>query len=405
MKDGSALHRWQDVFLHACAALSPSDWAGQEDALRRLDRVGWQNIGAVAERHGLVGLVSRSLDWAHHELGVSIPVRERLARHRQGQLLQLLARRGSARQATNALAARKIDFVVYKGVALADEVYGDISLRAYGDCDILVRPDDIDAAYDTLRDLGFAPSASTNVAQQIANRTTAIAMKSSEASIDLHWTLSADDLFMKDSDIIWAHCRLPEDANLLPGRRMSPELTLANLAEHFCRHSFLELKPLVDFRIAAAKYGPMVDPDTLHRLARSLQLHSMVDLTARLSERLLAPHPMTARLIGGRPGFRAHVACALLTGRALVRTQDPRPTESRLRRLAFGGTVVGALRAFRIMLLPRPRDLEIRFRRPFEPGMYSQYYAIQIRRVLTRSRKPFDGYAGLSGQRGALDKR
>ena len=395
MSHWSASKGWQEVFLRACAALSPADWADHEQAIRGLDAAGWLNISSVAERHGLVGLVSRSLDWADQELGVLIPVRERLARRRQDQLLQLLARRSSARQAANALVARNITFVLYKGVALADEVYGDLSLRAYGDCDILVRPDDVDSAFNALQDIGFVAAASTSVARQIANGSTAIAMKRSQASVDLHWTLSADRLFMKDMDIIWAHCGPPRDANALPGQRMSPELTLVNLAEHFCRHSFLELKPLVDFRFAAVKYGAIVDPDTMHRLARSLELHSMVDLTARLSEKLLLPHPMTARLISGAPGFRTRIAGAVLTDRALVRTRDPRPTESRLRRLAFGGTVSAALRALRTMLLPRLRDIESRFQRPFDLRMYPQYYMIQVRRVLTRSRKSFDAHAGL----------
>jgi Uncharacterised nucleotidyltransferase len=400
MNDWPALHQWQSVFLRACAVLSPGDWAGAEDAIRRIDGAGWQNICSVAERYGFIGLVSRSLDWAHQELGVSIPVRERLARFRQGQLLQLLARRSAAREVANTLAARKIDFVVYKGVALADEVYGDLSLRAYGDCDILVRPDDADAAFKTLCELGFAPSTSSNVARQIADGVAAIAMKRSMASVDLHWTLSADELYMKDTDIIWAHCIPAEGANALPGWRMSPELTLANLAEHFCRHSFVELKPLVDFRIAAIKYGAQVDPDRLDRLARSLRLDSMVDLTARLSENLLSRHPMTGRLKRGRPGMRTRIACAVLTERALVRTQDPLPTESRLRRLAFSGTVSATLRAFRTMLLPHVQDLERRFQRPFDLRMYPQYYAIQMRRVFTRSRKSFDGHAGLASASG-----
>ena len=92
----------------------------------------------------------------------------------------------------------------------------------------------------------------------------------------------------------------------------------------------------------------------------------------------------------------------MLTERALIRTQDPRPTESRLRRLAFGGTVPAALRAFRTMLLPRLRDLETRFQRPFDLRMYPQYYMIQMRRVLTRSRRSFDAHAGLPS---ALDLR
>jgi hypothetical protein len=387
---------WQQVFLRACAALSPAGWRGHEASIRGIDSAGWANISSVAERHGVLGLVSRSLDWAEQELEVSIPVRERFSQQRQGQLLQLLARRSSARQAANALAAQNITFVLYKGVALADEVYGDLSLRAYGDCDILVRPDDVDCAYKTLQELGYASAASTSVAGQIANGAGAIAMKHADACVDLHWTLSAGPLFMKDAEIIWANCGPHQHANALPGLRMSPELTLVNLAEHFCRHSFLELKPLLDFRLAAVKYGTSVNPEKLHRLARSLDSHSMLDLTARLSQKRLLPHPLIARVVSSEPGFRARLACAVLTERALVRTQDPRPTESRLRRLAFGGTISAGLRAIKTMLLPAARDLEGRFQRPLDLRMYPQYYGIQLRRVLTRSRKSFDGHAGLS---------
>jgi hypothetical protein len=177
---------------------------------------------------------------------------------------------------------------------------------------------------------------------------------------------------------------------------MSPELTLVNLAEHFCRHSFLELKPLVDFRMATVKFGDAVDPDALAKLARSLDLHFMVDLTARLSERLLAPHPSVRRLIPGKPGLRAQIACAALTERALIRIEDPPPIASRLRRLAFGSTLVATLRAVRVMLLPQAHELESRFRRPFDLRMYPQYYGIQARRVLIRSNKSFDGHAGLA---------
>src|ERR1700709_1195280 len=104
---------WQGVFLRACAALCPADGTCCAGAVRSLDAAGWQKITVAAERHGLIGLVSRSLDWAEKELGVSIPVSERLSQVRQSQLLQMLERRNAARQAANALAARNVAFVIY----------------------------------------------------------------------------------------------------------------------------------------------------------------------------------------------------------------------------------------------------------------------------------------------------
>jgi hypothetical protein len=311
-------------------------------------------------------------------------------------LLQLMARRGAARRAAQALSSRGIDFVIYKGVALSEEVYGDVSLRGYGDCDILVRPDAASAAFEALGELGFVPGPASNVDHLMANGVGAIAIKRSDLSIDLHWTLSTGRLFMEDADQIWSHCGPPRQPSSLAGWRMSPELTLVNLAEHFCRHSFLELKPLVDFRMAAAKFGDTVDPEALAKLARLLDVHFIIDLTARLSERLLSPHPSITRLIRGKPGLRTQIACAALTERALVRIEDLPPIACRLRRLAFGSTLGATLRAIRVMLLPQPHELESRFRSPFDLRMYPQYYRIQARRVLTRSNKSFDGHAGLA---------
>jgi putative nucleotidyltransferase-like protein len=394
MVHSAATHLWRGVFLRACAVRAPGDWAGQEGALWGLDPEDWNNIVSVATRHGLIGLVSRGLDFAYQQSGVSSPARERLAQWRQGQLIQLLRRRKLARQVAEAFKAANIDFILYKGVALADEVYGDLSLRGFGDCDILVRPDSIDAAFAKLTELGYT-AGSTTCAQQIANGINAIAVKRPDASVDLHWSLSVDELFLKDADIIWAHSEPPRIPNALPGRRMSPELNLVNLASHFCRHSFLELKPLVDFHVAATKYGAEVDVDVLRRLARLLDAELAVDLTARLSQTLLLPDPAVARLVHDRPALRTRIGCAVLTERSLVRTGDPPPTESRLRRLMLSGTSSSAVRAFRKMLLPRVSDLESRFQRPFDLRMYPQYYVIQARRVLTRSKRSFDGLAGL----------
>jgi hypothetical protein len=396
MKNSEVVRGWQAVFLRACATLTPADWTGWTESLRELTSLDWQYICLMAERHGLIGLVSRALDWAGDELSVPIPVRAKLAAWRQGQLLQLMARRAASRRVAQALSSRGIDFVIYKGLALSDEIYGDLSLRGYGDCDILVRPCAASAAFQALCELGFVPAPAVNVEQQMANGIAAIAMKRSDLSIDLHWTLSAGRLFMNDTEQIWSNCGPPRQQKSLAGWRMSPELTLVYLAEHFCRHSFLELKPLVDFRMAAVKFGDAVDPGALAKLAQSLDLHAMVDLTARLSERVLAPHPSIGRLVPENPGLRTQIACAALTERALVRIEEPRPIESRLRRLAFASTLVATLNAVRGMLLPRAHELESRFRRPFDLRMYPQYYTIQARRVLTRSNKSFDGHAGLA---------
>ena len=142
------------VFLHACSSLQPADWDGRGAVLRAVDADGWTVVSRLAVRHGLLGLVVRSLDWAHQQTGVPIPILERMTAWRQGQLLQMLFYRNSARQVAEALAAGGIRFVIFKGMALVEQVYGDLSLRGFRDCDILVDRDRLEAAYAILRNLG-----------------------------------------------------------------------------------------------------------------------------------------------------------------------------------------------------------------------------------------------------------
>ncbi len=53
--------------------------------------------------------------------------------------------------------ALAIDVIPYKGVALAETLYGDIALRQAGDIDLLVRAYDLSRIKATLKDLGYTP--------------------------------------------------------------------------------------------------------------------------------------------------------------------------------------------------------------------------------------------------------
>jgi len=45
------------------------------------------------------------------------------------------------------------------------------------------------------------------------------------------------------------------------------------------------------------------------------------------------------------------------------------------------------------MLIPKARELELRFGRPFDFAMYPRYYWVQAYRLVARSRKPFSDLA------------
>jgi hypothetical protein len=382
------------VFLRACTALQPADWDGQEAVLRAVDSEGWAVVSKLAVRHGVLGLVGRGLDWAHRRTGVPIPVLQRITIWRQGQLLQMLLYRNAARRVTGALEAAGIRFVIFKGWALAEQVYGDLSLRGFRDCDILVSHHQLDAAHSVLRKLGYSFTLYDSLQEYLARGKAGGNMLHDDGSlIDLHWGIQGYELPTSDPELIWSLCRPAEPFAELPGWRMSPELTLIYVATHFQVHEYEEIKPLVDFYHAAARFSTRVDIENLLATARALNMWQPIDLAARLCQRLFAPNPLLQRLAASPPSLHARLASRILSEQNLLRLDIIRPTERRLRGLLCYGAMSSSAIAFRKMLAPKARELELRFGHPFDLTMYPRYYWVQAYRLLARSRKPFSDLA------------
>jgi hypothetical protein len=169
---------------------------------------------------------------------------------------------------------------------------------------------------------------------------------------------------------------------------MSPELTLISLASHFQVHEYEEIKPLVDFYLAAVRLGPRVSAEALLETARTLGMAQNVELAARLCERLFIRNPLVARLAAGPPSIHMRLALRMLREETLLRRAAILPTMRRLRGLICHASPSSSARAVRKMLAPKARELELRFGRPFHLAMYPRYYLAQTHRVLARSRTP-----------------
>ena len=237
-----------NAFLCACSVLQPGDWDGREVTLRAVHVEDWGLVSKLAVQHGLLGLVARNLEWAHQRTGIPIPALQRLTAWRQGQLVQMLVYRKAARRIGEALAADGVRFVIFKGMALVEQVYGDLSLRAFRDCDILVERDRLEPAYAILRELGYSLSLHDTLQDYLVRNKSGANMSHPDgSSVDLHWAIQGYEMPPSDPDIIWRNCRPSTPPDELPGLRMSPELTLINVAAHFQVHEYEEFKPLVDF--------------------------------------------------------------------------------------------------------------------------------------------------------------
>lgn len=378
--------RLERLFLFACSVSDQADW----DAWRgdvALSAAQWTEIARLADAHGFVGLLARNLAWLQHRHGIAIPVVEPLEAHRRGQLVQHLARKAAARRVGESLREAAIPFIVFKGVVLAEEVYGDLSLRGFRDFDVMVPRDRLREAWDLLRALGYRSPQPGSLDDWVRYGAHAVGMSHADGSgVDLHWSIAPDIRDARRIESLWKHATSPAPGSHLPGLRLSPEMTLAHLAKHFHSHQYSSVKALVDFHVAARKRAA-IDPETLVAAARELDLLPIVEIAAALSERVFVPGS-TPGLLGARArGMQARLAPAVLDERFLVRSGEQARITNWLRYLLVAGSLAETFRNLYMFLVPGRLLLMQFFGRPFEARMYPVYYWRQFRKVVTLSNK------------------
>lgn len=131
-----------------------------EECLRRglqSPATDWTNIVRKALEHGTVGLL------CHHLLAAPFlppalenAAAEFLIHSRKNSLSvvqELLA-------VLNTLEAAKVKAIPYKGPALAEAVYGDVSFRSFRDLDLLIRESDLPATIKALKQIGYSDRSS-----------------------------------------------------------------------------------------------------------------------------------------------------------------------------------------------------------------------------------------------------
>jgi hypothetical protein len=376
------------AFLLACSVDRAQDWAGHEDALLGLSAEGWQALQDHAVLHGFAGLLARNLQWAADRMGISMPIVGPLEAVRRGQLVQHLARKAAARRVCAALEERGIPFIVFKGIVLAEEVYGDLSLRGFRDLDVLVPADRVDGAFATCVELGYRLTQFDHARDYVRAGAHAAGMVHADGSgVDLHWSIAHDMLEPERIARVWAGARPAPPGAFLPGSRLAPEMTLIHLAKHFHSHQYASPKPLVDFFVTARRLGDSIDPGRLARGATELGLLPVLDVAAGLCDRCfiaeILPSPLRARV----STMPARIARKVVDDGLLVNAARRSRIGNWTRFLLAAGGARFALRALAEILVPGRLTLVQFFGRAYAPGMYPRYYWRQLVKVVTLSTK------------------
>ena len=259
--------------------------------------INWDKLIALAEHHGVRPMLRQSLkavSWYFVPQSTQFELEQfyRSQVHRNlffsGELLRLLGE----------LQKNHIQVAVFKGVVLAEMIYGDISLRELSDLDIIVREADVPRAEDILAAEGYRadfPDRDLRSAFLRYQGQYAFRNKQTGMSVDLHWSLSSKgEVFPIRPEEIWSRL-----GHVMLCGRMVPTLAHDDLALYLAAHGTKEgwryLKWVCDFGEFLRKYQnlnweTMLDRAEQSHTSRPLQL--AVILASRLLD---APAP--AKLI------------------------------------------------------------------------------------------------------------
>lgn len=199
--------------------------------------------------------------------------------HLSGQLIRALS----------ALDARGVQAIPYRGPLLARQYYGDLALRRFSDLDVLVRPQDVAEARETLVSIGYRIGTQASVSEQAlvhAHHYPLFLAGASPVLLELHWEIAEAYFgFSLNAQRVWDSL---EAVEFWGARVMSlaPEDLLLVLCVHASKHGWSNLSLVCDVA-EVVRHRPNLAWETTTLQARQVGVERMLLLGLHLASRLL----------------------------------------------------------------------------------------------------------------------
>ena len=237
--------RERALLLLCCSPNQSSERRARTSTLVR-GELEWPRFQALAAKNSVVPLVAaRLLANSREQLPCSIVRQYALVAESTTMRSDYLV--VSLFEILDAFKQVKIPTLAIKGLIIASTAYRDLSLRAFGDLDLVVHRVDVPSAARVLERLGYAgkswrPSA-------FASRffpDTAIDFTRDRIVLDLHWSLGADYFpFAPRDDEVWLRA-IEIDLRGRPVTTMSSDDAILFHAYHAAKHGWLRLQQICD---------------------------------------------------------------------------------------------------------------------------------------------------------------
>ena len=258
--------------------------------------VRWNALYALADRHGVLPILAQALLSVEDQ--VPNEALTALKQSYQANLHKALFLSREFVSITDCLSQAGIEFLPYKGLALAETIYGDVGLRQSGDIDLFIEPGDLSRVRRAVAELGYVPHQTLSADQEEAYLRSgyecAFDGPTGKNLLEVQWAIQplfyavdipTKDLFRRAVKVTVAGAEV---------KTLSPEDSFVVLALHAAKHAWAKLIWLCD--VARISKLPALDWKHVGDQAQALGIVRILRVTLLLAEKLLyAPVPASAQ--------------------------------------------------------------------------------------------------------------
>lgn len=142
------------LLLAACSDLPPEEKTAKIRAISG-SVIEWDLLLRLADHHGVQPILAQYL----MSIGEHVPFKtlERIKRLYQINVHKVLLLSREFARIVDCLSRADIEFMPYKGLALAETIYGDVALRQSGDVDLLIHAADLTRVREAVTGLEYSP--------------------------------------------------------------------------------------------------------------------------------------------------------------------------------------------------------------------------------------------------------
>ncbi|MBZ5681366.1 MAG: nucleotidyltransferase family protein [Acidobacteriia bacterium] len=255
----------------------------------------WKSVLSLADKHGVLSLLHQALSRGACEVPVEV-LRELKDRYHANLHKSLFLSRELIR-ILDCLGQLGIEAMPYKGLALAEQIYGDMALRQSGDIDLLIRPQDLSRIKEAVRDLGYTPHDQLSPAEERAYLRSGYECSFDSPAgrnlLEVQWAIQPRFYTVEvDMEALFQRGVTVTVAGR-PMKTLSPEDQILILSVHAAKHVWGRLIWLCD--IARIAQLPNLNWKWIEREATTLGIARILRVTFDLARRF-AHSPVPASL-------------------------------------------------------------------------------------------------------------